>query len=168
MRNIPTPAWPSEQALRVIHPNDNRWAANDPNRPLTIQQHLLVREFMRDCIFSAAMIRAGYKDTSNADRLKKRPNISKAIKRSLLERRDACITTADAILGKLVQMTDVTIDDFIDWRGDSIELKALADINPQDLAMVKAIKQGKNSSWTLKLHDKLVVIEKIMRHLGML
>lgn len=154
------------EPVSFIRAGDNRDADN-PDRPLTHQQFVLVHEYLIDLNFQAAMLRAGYKDTRNSSRLKVAPNVAKAIREALLERRDACRAAADKVLAQLVCMVDASIGDFLEWKGTSVTLKDSAKIPPEKRAMLAEVSKGERGGFRIKLHDKLGAIEKLMRHLGM-
>ncbi|MBI5518601.1 MAG: terminase small subunit [Desulfovibrio sp.] len=146
---------------------DNTWDADDPDKPLTEQQFVLVHEYMVDMDFAAAMKRAGYRGERNGSRLKNQPNIKKAIFQLLQERKAACRVYADKVLAQLVRIIDLSVADFLDWKGTEIRLKGSASIPEEKKALLVEIRQGKGGGWSIKMPDKLAAIDKVMRHLGM-
>lgn len=148
-------------------PGDNTWDSDDPDKPLTEQQFVLVHEYLVDMDFAAAMRRAGYRGERNGPRLKKQPNIRKAIAQLLQERRAACRAHSDKVLAQLVRIVDLSVADFVEWESNTIRLKAFATIPAEKLALLPEIKQREPGGWSIKMPDKLAAIDKIMRHLGM-
>lgn len=148
-------------------PGDNTWDADDPDKPLTEQQFVLVNEYMVDLDFASAMKRAGYRGERNGSRLKNQPNIRKAITQLLLERQAACRAQADKVLAQLVRVVDLSIADFLEWEGTTIRLKNSVLIPEEKKALLVEIRQGKGGGWSIRMPDKLAAIDKVMRHLGM-
>lgn len=163
-----TPAPPRPPAVtRKV--GDNR-GKDDPNRPLSQQEWVLVWEYVKDFNQSAAVVRAGYKPEwakSNTARIFRRPNVQAAIDEALVYRQKTCMGHADMVIGSLVAIVDSSLGDFVTWDERTIKLRKAEDIPPEKVRYLSHLETTPQGGVSIKLVDKMPALDKLMIHFGL-
>lgn len=160
-------------------------------KPLNQKQAAFAREYVVDCSAKHAAIRAGYAEKSASQRgyqLLQIPNVKMEIDRLTQEKAMHSGIKAEDNVDALVKIVRASICDVMAWGmkpvldEDGLEKKApdgrtvmvpyvkvfdshtLPTHTRDAIASVNVSDKG---TITVKMHDKLAAIEKLMRHLGM-
>lgn len=152
------------------NPHDGHQDRDDPNRPLSRQEWLVVWEYAVDFNKTAAMIRAGYSAhsaRSNTTRLFNRPNVQAAIVRALEYRKGVCMCHADMVVGTLVNALEASVTDYVTWTATKITVRAPEEIPAEKLRYLAHFETTPLGGISIKLLDKMAIIDKLGRHLGL-
>lgn len=137
---------------------------------MTTKQKLFCEEYLIDLNATQAAIRAGYSPETagaiGAENLKK-PQIQKAIARSMADRSRRTGVNADRVVLELARIAFANAGDLID--ADDATLKD--DASRDDLAAVQSIKVKNMGDMgierEIRMADKLKALELLGRHLGL-
>jgi len=141
-------------------------------RPLSPRQQRFVEQYLITGIGRQAAIRAGYAPggaASMAWRLKRMPNVAKAIRIGRSSEARRAQVGRDRVLLELVRVAFCDIGEVLDWTGgDDITLRLKDQISPHHRAAISELaprRYGKGPR--IKFHNKAQALEAIARHLGL-
>ena len=141
-------------------------------RPLSPRQQKFVEQFLITGIGRQAALRAGYSPGnagSAAWRLKRHPNVAKAIRIGRSSEARRAQVERDRVLLELVRVAFSDIGEVLDWTsGDDITLRPKDQISPHHRAAIAELaprRYGKGPR--IKFHNKAQALEAIARHLGL-
>jgi len=140
---------------------------------LTQRQRRFVEQYLILGNASEAARRAGYGAgtvKAAASRLKRSPAIMKALEDANEARAKRTQIDAARVLEEVARLSFVDPARLIEWNGDTVGLRALDEIAPDDRAALAqvSISTGKSGRRvTIKLFDKLRAIEILVKHLGL-
>lgn len=152
---------------------------------LSEKQQAFIREYTKDWNGTQAAIRAGYAPrTANeqASRMLANVNIADAVAREKARLIGEAGITAERIMKELAALAFAQMPDFMEWGDDGqMRLKPSSQLSDMQAAAIsqitenekyiKALGKGEklmSRERSIKLHDKLSAIEKLMKHMGMI
>jgi len=127
---------------------------------LTRKQERFITEYLADENATRAAIKAGYsKRTAHLTgaRLLARPHIQKAIK----------VVTRKAFIGKLWDIVDADIRDFVEWGSWGIALKPSVFDRKKNAAIAYVSETGRYGGVKIRLHDKVRALDLLAKHYGL-
>lgn len=133
------------------------------------KQQRFVDEYLIDLNGTQAAIRAGYSAKtarSIASELLTKPDIQEAIKSAQATLAESVGVTPEKIVKEYARLAFSNMRDFATFGPDGIELKNLADMDPDAARCVAEISEGKQGL-KFKLHDKKGALDSLAKHLGM-
>lgn len=116
-----------------------------------------------------AALKAGYSQKTAAvigRKLLCDPRVHEAIDRAMAERTKRLHINQDMILQELIGVLRTNISDFLTFGPGGVILKDIKDIPLEKLAAIKEVSESK-AGVRFSMIDKMEVIEKLARHLGM-
>lgn len=139
---------------------------------LTEKQKAFCHEYIVDLNAAAAYKRAGYSVKENAARagastLLTNPNIQVEIQRLQELRARRTDITADRVLTAIGAIAFTPITNVIKVSGGKVVVSASDKWTPATKLAVESIRQSKDGI-TIKMHNKVDALGKLMQHLGML
>lgn len=159
---------------------------------LTLKQAAFAREYVIDFSAKDAAQRAGYSDrtaTQIGYQQLQNPFVKAEVARLTKEKADRASIQADEIVEALAHIVRANICDVMEWgmvpvvdqqgepvtapNGMRLEAPRVrvfdsSTLAPEVRSAVAAVGMSDKGTLTVKMHDKLAAIEKLMRHLGML
>lgn len=97
---FPKPSYPKTEGPNAHAIRKARWAAIDPDKPLTRRERLFVAEYMKDLQAGSALARTG-RGGSNPDKraheILKRANVAKAVDAAVKQREEAAAVTVERL-----------------------------------------------------------------------
>lgn len=154
-------------------------------RPLTPRQARFVQEYLIDLNATQAAIRAGYSAaTANQQgaRLLANVGVRAAVDAAMAKRGERALVTGDEVIAELRRIALSQIGKAVRW-GEGLAVKdaltgeerivngvALvdsADLDDDTLAAIAEVRQGRDGSLSLKMHDKKGALVDLGRHLNL-
>ena len=141
-------------------------------RPLSPRQQKFVEQYLITGVARQAALRAGYSPGnagSAAWRLKRLPNVAKAIRLGRANEARRAQVERERVLLELARVAFSDIGEVLDWTGgDDIALRPKAEISPHHRAAIAEIAPRRyGKSPRVKLHNKAHALDAIARHLGL-
>ncbi len=141
-------------------------------RPLSPRQQKFVEQYLITGIGRQAAIRAGYAPSHAANaawRLKRLPNVAKAIRIGRSSEARRAQVERDRVLLELVRVAFSDIGEVLDWSGaDDIRLRPKDEISPHHRAAIAEIAPSRSGKGArVRLHNKAQALDAIARHLGL-
>lgn len=135
---------------------------------LTEKQRRFCEEYLVDLNATQAAIRAGFSE-KNADKigpeLLGKTRVAQEIARHQQERAERLRLDVDGVVAKLANIAGADIRDYLTITGDTLVLKDLSKLTPQQASAIESVKLGRNG-WELKLYNRLTASDMLMKHLG--
>ena len=144
------------------------------NRKLTARQELFCREYVIDCNAAQASIRAGYSKKAAKEqgcRLLANPRVEKEIARLQRSAAEMAGVRAVDVLLELKKIAFTDIRKYLSYDANgSVSFKPSAELTDDQAAAIAQViqrydSQGNVRATDFKLHDKLVALDKLGRHL---
>lgn len=144
---------------------------------LTPKQERFIQEYLIDLNATQAAIRAGYSPDAAKDigceNLAK-PNIKNEIDKAIAERSKRTGVNQDRVIEELAKIAFANIKDFAHWSGNGVDFYDSNSISDIDTACISEISEtetkndfGTKRQKKIKLHDKILALEKLGKHLNM-
>lgn len=157
------------QEFRYISPGGKR------ARRLGARQALFVMEFLRDFNGTKALERAGYEGCvvrlGVTGYMRNNPHVEHAIKAAIAERLHRLQRDADRVLDFLWDASSFDPGDVVDFDGNTVTYKNLADVPPNVRRMVKSIKKSVQpngaESIIVEFESRVPFISMLTKHMGL-
>lgn len=136
---------------------------------LSQKQHIFVRQYLVTMNGAEAVRRAGYTSrdpAGHAAKLLKGKSVQKAIEEEIAKRNSRLQLDQDYVVRKLYNMVEANISDYLQWNEKTVRLHDSESLSREQLALVKEVAESEGGI-RFALHDKLVALDKLARHLGM-
>ena len=166
-----------------------RWHRDNPKGTLTPNQKAFVKAYLETGNGKQSWMsvyphegRVPYLAEQAAYKLLKMPKIAAAVDAGRAEAAKTLGVSAERITAELVKIAFTKITDIVEW-GESvpvaneetgeikfvqgIKLKASAEIPEINAAAIAKIRQAKDGTISIEMHDKIGALEKLGRSLGM-
>ncbi len=143
-------------------------------KKLTEKQNLFTIEYLVDLNKTQAYIRAGYKVKNEnsagaaAKRLFDKTYIQEAIQEKIKARQERTEITADRVLKEASIIAFSKITDYLEVVNGKVRIKDTAEVNSEVIPAISEIREGKDGSLSLKLHNKNEMLITLFKHLGLL
>ena len=152
---------------------------------LSPQQEAFCQNYVSGMSATAAYIEAGYKPGTASKAvhvLLKNPKVAERLAELRAQRAKEHDITAERVLGELARVAFASITDVVAWKtvklthpetGQELYVPAVdlaadsADLDPAIRAAVAEVSLSKDGTFKVKMHDKLVALDKLSRHLGL-
>ncbi|MGH6990935.1 MAG: terminase small subunit, partial [Stellaceae bacterium] len=141
-------------------------------RPLSPRQQKFVEQYLITGVARQAALRAGYSPAGAgaiAWRLKRMPNVAKAIRLGRSSEARRAQVERDRVLLELVRVAFSDIGEVLDWTsGEDITLRPKDEISPHQRAAIAEIAPRRNGKGArVRFHNKAHALDAIARHLGL-
>lgn len=143
-------------------------------KKLTLKEQLFVIEYLKDFNATRSAIAAGYSKRSataiGAENLTK-PHILEAITAKVNEFWERSDIEAFRVFTETQKIAFSKITDIVEFEGDKVDIKSSSDIDTTALSQICIRKTCKKNdeietSYTIKMHDKIKALENLQKWLG--
>jgi len=133
---------------------------------MTDKQQRFVDEYLIDLNATQAAIRAGYSENRASElgyQLLQKPTVQGSIQKAMKQREERTKVTQNQVVEELAKIAFSNITDYLEF-GTTFRIKESSEIDGSPIQEVSISKDG---ACKFKLHNKLVALELLAKHLGM-
>lgn len=147
---------------------------NKGKNELNQKQKRFVEEYLIDLNATQAAIRAGYSKKRASEygyQLLQKTTVFDVIQFEMAKRSKRTMVDADRVVKELLIIAFSNIKAYVDFGSQGAKLKDLSEISDESARAIKHVKQSFTSdnggSVNIKMHNKLLALDMLAKHLGM-